>query len=196
MSYLDLRFPTHVEQNAQGGPSWITEIAAEINGAETRRQVASRARHRFTVSLINTRADMWTVKKLFMMARGRLHSFGFRDWGDYQAVNEVLGTSTGGADVVQLSKSYDLDGGGFGYTRKITRPFGTIEIKVAGAVNGDWSLGEKGVITFTGSQPAGEVTASFEFDVPVRFLSDDSPITQLGPDLEQSAPIQLIEVIE
>jgi uncharacterized protein (TIGR02217 family) len=56
---------------------------------------------------------------------------------------------------------------------------------------------DTGLIAFGGAPAAGKpITASFEFDVPVRFDNDDLELVALNLDLEQPINVVLVEVRE
>ena len=89
-----------------------------------------------------------------------------------------FGTGDGSSAAFQLVKQY---GGAFApWRREIRKPVaGTVQIAVGGVtqIEGvDFSIdAATGVMTFEPGRipaPAAEVTAGFEFDVPVRFDTD------------------------
>lgn len=134
--------------------------------------------------------DLWHA------AGGMDETFLFRHWGDYQAVDNPIGLGDGSTLTFQLYRVYER--GIVQRLRKITRPvFGTVTAKVDGvdaAIDVD---PETGIITF-GAAPAlgAEITASFEFDLPVRFDDDALEVVALTAKLDQPVNIVLQEVRE
>ena len=68
-------------------------------------------------------------------------------------------------------------------------------VKVAGIIAGGWTLGAGGAVTFTLPPATGTaVTASFSFDVPVRFESDSLMIDSDAFLSGEAASVPLVEV--
>jgi uncharacterized protein (TIGR02217 family) len=137
---------------------------------------------------------------MFRDRRGPAYPFRFKDWSDFQAVDVEIGTGDGTLDFFQLVKSYDLI---FVVTRTIQLPVeGTVEISVDGVLKTetthyavDYSTGA--IIFTSGNIPAAGkvVTASFEFDVPVRFADDALKVSMTMDDFGDIPSITLIEVL-
>jgi uncharacterized protein (TIGR02217 family) len=97
--------------------------------------------------------------------------------------------------VWQLVKCYNI--AGFEHIRTITKPvLGTVLVKVDGLpVTPDEIDYQSGQVTFA-SAPSSAPTASFEFDVPVRFDTDSLPVQANAFDQQVVSQIDLIEVPE
>ena len=121
-----------------------------------------------------------------MARQGRYRGFRFKDWADYSsAIGDVQtrhATAAVTATTFQLQKLYTS--GVVTYTRKISKPVAStvhlyhpdtgIEIAPAGT----WSVDTTtGVCTFL-SAPGYVPNATFEFDVPVRFDTDEMQMKQ------------------
>jgi uncharacterized protein (TIGR02217 family) len=111
------------------------------------------------------------------------------------ATDQVIGAGDNSSTVFQLVKAYSS--GAQTWTRSITKPVtGTVTVALDGnAQTSGWSVDTTtGQITFT-TAPAGGVivSAGFEFDVPVRFDTDQLDVTQ---DLERLGSITSIPLIE
>lgn len=172
----DIRLPDDIEQGARGGPGFKTTIITLANGAEQRNQDWSKARGSWDVGYgIKDRADLMEVVAFFYARRGRARSFRFKDWLDFSATGELVGT-TGNALTRQLQKTYTDTI--HPYTREIVLPVATtVKVYVDNIlVSTGWTLGADGVITFD-SDPGENVKATFDFDVPVRFDIDELPVT-------------------
>lgn len=130
---------------------------------------------------------------LYHCAGGRGETFLFRHWADYRAVGNYIGEGDGTTTEFQLYRTYEI--GLSRRMRKITRPVaGTVVAYVDGIETAVTVNAETGVITF-GAAPAGStvITADFEFDLPVRFDSDDLEVVALGLDLDRPVSITLVE---
>lgn len=130
---------------------------------------------------------------LFHVAGGRHTTFRFRDWRDYSAEAQSLGTGDGSTTQFQLRRVYQL-GASVRY-RKVTRP---VAGTVVGYKNGIASTASvdtsTGILTFASAPANGvAVTADFEFDLPVRFENDELEIVALNSDLDQPVDITLLE---
>lgn len=192
--FLDIRFPDAVARGATGGPGFSTNVVTLGSGAEQRNIQWADARGEWNISTgIRTRAQMADVIAHFYIVKGRGYSFRFKDWNDYDAADVAMEEVS--STVWQLVKRYNL--GGFEHVRKITKPVsGTIAIKIAGSPvtpsDIDYSTG---LVTF-GSAPGSAPTASFAFDVPVRFDTDKLPIQANAWDQQTVQDINLVEVPE
>ncbi|MDF2766770.1 MAG: hypothetical protein K0S81_3765 [Rhodospirillales bacterium] len=96
------------------------------------------------------------------------------DWTDYKATGELLGTGDDAQTQFQLVKHYPS--GSVIEVRTITKPVaGTVKVYLDDVEQlSGWSVDTTaGLVTF-GTAPAlgVEITADFEFDVPVRFDTD------------------------
>lgn len=82
--------------------------------------------------------------------------------------------------------------------RRITRPVaGSVSVKIAGVATAEFSVADGGWIELDAAPASGaSVTASFTFDVPVRFAEDRLNVS-LATFLAGAAPsVPLVEVRE
>ncbi len=109
--------------------------------------------------------------------------------------NQVLGTGTGSLRHFRLRKSYTS--GPVTWWRMIRRPVaGTVRVAVNGVERtSGWIVDlSTGIVSFTTAPSSGQaVTAGFEFDVPVRFDSDEM---QVDLDIERKGTIDSITLVE
>lgn len=101
---------------------------------------------------------------------GAYEGFRVKDWSDYKAINQPLGTGDGSEKTFQLVKVYTV--AGVSVTRAITKPVaGTVKVYLDGIEQEDnWSVDTTtGQVTTTLD---GTLTASCEFDIPMRFEQD------------------------
>ena len=166
----DVRLPVDVERGARGGPRFSTVVTTLLSGAERRLQNWSKSRARWDIGYgVQTRDQYAEIVSFFLQRRGRARGFRFKDWTDFQ-VSDAEGAYED--DVVSdtltntyLAKQYGT--GATAFYRRIVRPIqGTVTFS-AGAYTVDYTTG---IVT---PKPAQGVTWSGEFDVPVRFDTDE-----------------------
>jgi uncharacterized protein (TIGR02217 family) len=201
MAIDNIRLPVEVEQGAMGGPRFKTSVQTALSGVEQRIAEWDVARCEYDVSYgVRSRAELSEVIKLFRDRRGPAYPFRFKDWSDYQATDVSIGTGDGSLASFQLVKSYTEI---FETTRAIQLPVeGTVQIEVAGVPKTEtthYTVNySTGLITFVGGSipTTGQViTATFEFDVPVRFVDDAIKVSMMMVDLGDIPSIPLIEVL-
>lgn len=202
MAIDNIRLPVAVEQGATGGPRFKTSIQTALSGIEQRIAEWDFARCEYDISYaVRGKADLLgDVIKLFRDRQGSAYPFRFKDWSDFSAEDVSLGTGDGSTSAFQLVKLYNVI---FVTTRAIQLPVsGTVEISVAGALKTETTHYTvdyaTGIVTFTGGSipTAGQaVTASFEFDVPVRFAEDMLKVSMTMEDFGDIPSIPLIEVL-
>jgi uncharacterized protein (TIGR02217 family) len=199
MAFHQVRFPLDVALGARGGPERATDIVTLSSGREERNQRWAQSRRRYNAGYgIKSRADMQAVLDFFEERRGRFHSFLWRDGLDHSSNGQQpLGTGVGTMTQFQLIKRY---GAAFDpYDRPITKPVAaTVDVFVDGVPTVDFEVDAlTGIVTFDAAPGVGAVlTASFEFDVPVRFDIDRLDIELSGFDAADAPAIPLIEVRE
>ncbi|MEZ5810885.1 MAG: DUF2460 domain-containing protein [Rhizobiaceae bacterium] len=187
-SFHDVRFPVAISFGATGGPEHRNEIVRLTSGAEKRNARFAQSRRRFDAGTgLRSADDLHEVLSFFEARRGSLHAFRFADPFDMkscrpdetpQATDQPIGTGDGATADFQIAKTYG--DGADAYRRDITKPVaGTVLVAVDGvakAEGADFSVDHlTGMVTFeAGSVPGAgtAVTAGYEFDVPVRFDTD------------------------
>jgi uncharacterized protein (TIGR02217 family) len=186
MSFHEVRFPASLSFGAIGGPERRTEVVTLANGFEERNTPWAHSRRRYQAGMgLRSLDDVADLVSFFEARQGQLYGFRWKDWGDFKscapsiqptALDQLIAIGDEVTDVWPLLKRYVS--GTQQYLRPITKPVaGTVRI----AVGGD-ELQESidySVDTFTGliqfnhaPDRAAEITAGFEFDVPVRFDID------------------------
>ncbi len=175
MAFIETRFPSDIAYGSGGGPEYSTDIVITHSGYEQRNANWSQARARYNVAHgVKTQAQLDALIAFFRARKGRADGFRFKDWTDYKASGQTIGTGDGSNIGFQLIKTYAS--GMTTETRIITKPVtGSVSIYLDGVPQASgWSLDTTtGIVTF--SSPPGngvEVSADFEFDVPVRFDTD------------------------
>lgn len=204
MAFHDIRFPDSISRGAKGGPERRTRIVELASGDEERNASWANSRRRYDVSYGVRRAGAAAVVAFFEARNGRLHAFRFKDWSDYKsclpsaapaATDQIIGTGNGSTTVFQLVKTYAS--GAQSWARAIIKPVaGTVTVSLNGIAQGSgWSINTTtGTVSFAAAPTIGVVIrAGFEFDVPVRFDTDELPVTL---DIERTGSIPSISLIE
>ena len=195
--FHEVRFPPDISYGAVGGPGWSTSIVTTVSGHERRNANWSQARGRWNVAHGLKRREQVAELIAFFRARmGRAYGFRFKDWTDYQALAQTLGTGDGSTKAFQLVKRYAS--GGEVATRTIAKPVaGTVKLYRDGVqATSGWSVNSStGLVTFSTAPAIGViVTADFEFDVPARFDTDQMELTIETYELGSWGQIPVIEI--
>ena len=192
--FLDISFPPFVARGATGGPSFSTSVVTLGSGAEQRNILWANSRGKWNISTgIRSREEMLAVIGHFHVVKGRGYSFRFKDWNDFDAADQAMVQIT--PTVWQIVKRYNRSG--YEHVRTITKPVtGSVTVKIAGSPVTPAAIDtQTGRITFA-SAPGSAPTASFQFDVPVRFDTDSLPVQANAWDLQIVNNIDLVEVLE
>lgn len=180
-------------------PEFDTDIKTRRNKRESRNGNWEQVRHNVSAPMQNiSRAMALDVKRLFLVCRGNLHTFYFRDPIDYEAVDEPFGVGDGVETVFQLSKRSTADG--VDYDREIYLPVGAVVEVNGGAAASHTIDPEFGTVTFSVAPADGAVlTWSGEFNLKVRFVADRLPLSvdnKSRSGFIMNASIDLLEVPE
>jgi uncharacterized protein (TIGR02217 family) len=198
MAFVEVAFPSDIAYGSAGGPEYSTDIVITHGGHEQRNINWSQARARYNVAHgVKTQNQLDALIAFFRARKGRADGFRFKDWSDYKAVAQLIGTGNGSNKIFQLVKIYSS--GGVIETRTITKPVsGSVNIYIGGVLQAgaaytlDPATGE---ITFV-TAPANDalITADFEFDVPVRFDTDRLSATLDSYGVNSWNDIPLVEI--
>lgn len=206
MAFDEIQFPLKVGFGASGGPQFSTDVITIDGGYERRNQNWSQARRKYDARTgLRTAIDGSLLAAFFHARAGRARGFRLKDWSDCTSAadgkstpqfnDQTIGTGDGTTLTFQLVKNYG--GGGVVHARIIRKPVsGSVEIGVDGVkLTTGWSVDTTtGIVTFAAPPQPGEViTAGYQFDVPVRFDTDQLGITS-EDDRQTRAAIPLIEV--
>ncbi|MCB2081363.1 MAG: DUF2460 domain-containing protein [Hyphomicrobiales bacterium] len=174
-SFEEIQFPDDIAYGSSGGPAYSTDVVVLASGHEQRNINWSSARARYNVAHgVKTQTQLDALIAFFRARQGRAMGFRFKDWTDFSATAQVIGTGDGATTQFQLVKTYTS--GSVTHTRTITKPVSgtvTVYLDAVEQTSGVTVDTTTGIITFS-SAPSGSVvvTADFEFDVPVRFDTD------------------------
>lgn len=201
MTFIESRLDLGYDFGTVGGPQFNTTIIILGSGHEQRNSNWAESRSKWQIGdRIYSRSELNYLINFFRAMLGAAIGFRFKDWSDYQGNNQLIGTGNGVTTQFQLRKNYTVNNQSS--SRDIKKPVaGKTSISVAGTpTSSGWTIDTTtGIVTFT-SPPNGDITASFEFDVPVRFEQDSidhrfdaaDPIT--GEALFYVSSLSIIEV--
>ena len=210
MAFHDIRFPANLSFGATGGPERRTEIVTLANGYEERNTPWQHSRRRFDAGVgLRSLDDIAQLIAFFEAREGQMHGFRWKDWGDYKscapsrkpdALDQNIFDGDEETRVIQLVKRYVS--GNQSYARPIKKPVaGTVRIAVGGdeVQEGiDFTVDvTTGLITFEKAPDIGaDVTAGFEFDVPVRFDTDriESSVSSFQAGQAPSVPVVEVRI--
>lgn len=186
MGFHEVRFPASLSFGAVGGPERRTEVVTLANGFEERNTPWAHSKRRYDAGLgMRSLDDVELLIAFYEARQGQLYGFRWKDWADYKSgkasaaphfEDQVIAIGDGVSAAFPLTKTYAS--GEAKYVRPVTKPVsGTVVVGIQGdqqqeAIHFDVDTAT-GVITFNHPPDIGvEVTAGFEFDVPVRFDTD------------------------
>src|SRR5919106_1773044 len=105
--FHEVRFPDNIAYGATGGPEFATTVVATSAGHEKRNVNWAEARGRWDVaSGLKKQAQIDELIAFFRARRGKAYGFRFKDWTDYKATGQLLGTGDGFQTQFQLVKHY------------------------------------------------------------------------------------------
>nr|WP_315382657.1 DUF2460 domain-containing protein [uncultured Sphingomonas sp.] len=189
----DVSFPIALGREAEVVPELSTAIVTSAGGAERRNAAWAQARTRYDVGPgVRSEADIAALLGFYRARMGPARGFRLRDPFDYEAKDQPLGTGDGQTARFQLIKTYGDT------VRRITRPVaGTVALKLNGVATSAFTLGAGGVVTLDVAPAAGvKLTASFLFDVPVRFAEDQLRVSRATFLAGAAASVPLVEIRE
>lgn len=178
VNFAEVRLDLGIDYGAVGGPRYKTTAITEGNGADQRNINWSQPLGRWQIGRGEDNPldseDLDYLQGFFLDRDGPEQGFRFKDWSDFKAKNQLLGTGNGVKTQFQLRKTYTA--AGYSVNRPITKPVAnTIQVYLGGVLQpSGWTLNlTNGLLTFTVPPAEGvEVRANFEFDVPVRLEGD------------------------
>lgn len=186
MAFHEVRFPANLSFGSVGGPERRTEVVTLANGFEERNTPWAHSRRRYDAGVgLRSLDDVEALIAFFEARRGQLFGFRWKDWADFKScrasrqvgpLDQLIGRGDGVATAFALTKTYRS--GEQSYTRPVVKPvFGSVQVAVAGIPKVETLEFTVDILTgriaFAVPPDVGvEVTAGFEFDVPVRFDTD------------------------
>lgn len=186
MNFHEIRFPSKLSFGSSGGPERRTDVVTLANGFEERNTPWANSRRRYDAGTgLRSLDELAALVAFFEARRGQVYGFRWKDWTDFKSCrpsleigpfDQEIGRGDGVQTVFALVKTYLS--GAQSYVRPIGKPVaGTVICGIAGdqKVEGlEFSVDvETGLVTFVTPPDLGaQVTAGYEFDVPVRFDTD------------------------
>lgn len=189
--------PAWIAYGATGGPEWGTALFAAPGGWEQRTQMFQQVRGRWDVSFLNvSKAQATTLVDFFRaVAWGKAGAFCFTDWRDHTFAN-VIGTGDGVLREFQLVKVYTS--GTLSYARPLSRPVAeSLVVTLNGVLTEDYTVDTMGgLLIFTTPPSSGtQIHVTGEFEVLVRFETDQLMLTCVAPNVYSCAGLGLVELI-
>lgn len=167
-----------IVKNSTGGPVYNTQVQRSFNGSEERNVNWDSALWKGELGECSFLQKQMDVLNAFFRARkGKAIGFRHKDWADYQ-VAPTQGVLTllpvpAAPYTYQLFKNYSTAGGATDL-RKIVKPvLGTVKVFQSGVqvpCTVDYSTG---TVAFAAAPGAAPLSWTGEFDVPVRFDTDE-----------------------
>jgi len=186
------RFPDDISYGSTGGPSYNTDVITVNSGHETRNINWTQARHKYNVAFgIRTQEYLNDLVEFFQAMRGKAYGFRYKDWNDYTSSSTSvimdtdqqigIGDSTdgfAGTSNFQIIKNYIA---GYVHVRDIVK---IVPDSLIVSVDGISQIegthytinNNTGMLSFiSGQKPLEDqlIKAGYEFDVPVRFDTDE-----------------------
>ncbi|HEX4535227.1 MAG TPA: DUF2460 domain-containing protein [Rhizomicrobium sp.] len=206
MTFHDIRFPTAISFHSSGGPTRKTEIVTLGSGFEERNAVWANSRRSYDVGYgVKTLDDLHAAIAFFEARMGRLYGFRLKDFADFkscapgQAVSPTdqrIATGDGTTTIFPLSKIYSSGAGS--WTRAIAKPVhGTARIALneTEQTTGFSVNANTGIVTFDTAPDNGvAINAGYEFDVPVRFDTDQLAINLSNFQAGEIPSIPIVEI--
>ncbi len=208
MDFHEIRFPANLSFGSVGGPVRHTDVVALANGFEERNTPWAHSRRRYDAGMaMRNLDDVEALIAFFEARRGQMYGFRWKDWADYKSCNAssgphfddvVIGTGDGSQTDFQLTRLYES--GGHTYSRPIAKPVaGTVLAGLSGVPQQDGTDFTvdvtTGLVSFVTPPAVGQdITAGFEFDVPVRFDTDRINISMASFQAGEAPDVPVIEV--
>lgn len=197
VTFHEVQFPPDISYGVTGGPAYSTSIVTTSSGWEQRNMNWEEGRCEYQADQgVKTEEQMHRLIAFFRARRGKAYGFRYKDWADYKAIGQLIGTGDGSTNIFQLQKTY-MDDAGYTEVRTINKPVaGSISIYIAGVkqtsgFSVDITTGQVVIATAPAS---GAITADFEFDVPCRFDTDKMPASIVEFNNYNWTGIPIVEV--
>lgn len=182
MAFINAILDEAVSYGFEGGPEYSTEEVDLENSLQIRNAAWQYPRHRYSASFENIPDDAREyIIEVFHACRGKLHSFMFKDWNDYQITAQPLVVPVGTAQPAQFYKIYQF---GEAYT---VRPIQAVDADslvlvddtgaaVAGTLDPETGM----FVPATAWDPARTYFLTCDFYVWVHFTDDYNSVTING----------------
>lgn len=191
MNFIDHRISKRVSAEFRRVVQGRTDIINLDNGREIRNARWSQKKLQFTANYaLLSRQAQEELASAFYAANAMLYLFRFKDHGDYKVISSPLAVEDGAKTPVQMTKRYSF---GVMHHDRIIQAVVNYEVRDASNAIITGTMDDSlGIFTPDDDWPAGGVTWSGEFDVWVRFGSDDFDSTMHTLDIA-TADVELRE---
>jgi uncharacterized protein (TIGR02217 family) len=192
-AFDDVLFPLELGAEAEVMPEFSTAVVTSAGGRESRNASWAGARTRYDVGPgVRSEADVAALLAFFRARMGPARGFRLRDPFDAEGVDEVIGRGDGVTRRFALVKHYG------GAERRITRPVaGSVRVTLDGVATQGFALEPGGTVVLDAAPAVGVVvSASFDFDVPVRFAEDRLSVARATFLAGVAPSVPLVEVLE
>ncbi len=192
-AFDDVLFPLALGREAEVTPGFSTAILTSAGGREARNAAWAEARTTYDVGPgIRSAADIAALLAFYRARMGPARGFRLRDPFDSMGTDEALGTGDGTSRRFALVRHYGAQ------SRRITRPVsGSVSVRVGGTGVTAFVVEAGGWLVFDTAPATGAtITASFSFDVPVRFAEDRLSAALAGFQAGAAPSVPLVEVRE
>lgn len=204
MSFLETpRLPDDIAFWAKGGVGFKTDIAVVNSGLEQRNQVWQYAKGKWDIAEALRLPDGTTstyrigiLRDFYRAVKGQLYGFRFKDFIDYQ--DDTYGTLVlVSGNSYQMIKTYSS--GALSDIRLIQKPVAsTIKIyknTILQTLTTDYTINSTtGIVTFVADPTGSALTWTGEFDVPVRFATDQMDFGMGDGGMYSWGSIPIIEI--
>lgn len=208
MNFHEIRFPSALSFGSLGGPMRRTDIVTLNSGHEERNSSWAQSRRRYDAGVgMRNLDDLYQLIAFFEARHARLYGFRWKDWADFKSCapsqdiagdDQTLMIADGQTTDVQVIKTYQS--GEQAYERVIHKLVAdSLIVQVDGMaqyVGTDYTVDENsGLISFLNPPlQSAKITAGYEFDVPVRFDTDQLEITAAGIEYGDIPNIPVLEL--
>jgi uncharacterized protein (TIGR02217 family) len=173
-------------------PVFKTLISELQNGDEYRNAEWIECRHRATAPFLNISKDAYReIKRMFLVCRGMAYVFRFVDELDNEATNEIFAIGDSATDEFQLCKISIADGVEYQRNVYAIRIGSVPTVTVDGTPTTAFTINYRTGKVLFDSPPALNAVLrwSGEFDLWVRFATDEIPFSLDNPDATNGSVI-------
>jgi uncharacterized protein (TIGR02217 family) len=195
MNYHDVKIPDFISICSKGGPCFSTKIATTHSGREIRIIEKEYALQKYTISNCLLNQSQFNEFNNFFRARfGMLYCFRFKDFADYKVEKAIVAKYSSQVTNFKFQKIYQ--NGVYTYVRNIIRPiYNSVrvlinETEIAPKI--DYNNFSFSIDKALGANEV--LSISFDYDVNVRFCSDDFKYNYLTDGSIEIENLELIEV--
>lgn len=192
MDFIDARINEHYLFGFTGGPQWNTMRNDLANGHVRKNKSWKYPLGKWTANYaLLTPDEREAMRAAFWVCGGGFADFRFRDYDDFQAIEELFGIGDGSATPMQLVRNYTF--GSVSFSRPIRLPLAVQVRDQDGATLAVTVDPLTGMATPDTAWPDGkELYWTGEFDVRACFESDYNPFTYERSN-RVSFPVTIIE---